>query len=296
MSNNQVYVITGATGWLGRECLELLIHKGVSPNNIYLFASKKQMLKMPFGDFSVYPIDAMKDYLLITPVVFHFAYLTRDKVTTLGRHTYTDACLKITSVITEALKKWLGATLCYASSGAVYDNQYKADYFENNPYGFLKFMDECYFKELCNSIGSRLIIPRIFNISGRHTQNRSQYALTSMIDQAQASQVIHISAKHKVIRSYISAQQLIEVCLLWINDSNDNNFIRFDACSSEAIEITQIAECIKKNKGFSIDIKRDTDNSLEDSIYLGDPKAMSDLCQKYEIKLLSSDEQIQELI
>ncbi len=97
MSNNQVYVITGATGWLGRECLELLINRGISADNIYLFASKQQTLEMPFGNFSVYSLDVMKDFSLIAPIVFHFAYLTRDKVKVLGRQNYTDACLKITS-------------------------------------------------------------------------------------------------------------------------------------------------------------------------------------------------------
>jgi nucleoside-diphosphate-sugar epimerase len=293
MSNDQVYVITGATGWLGRECLDHLVTRGVTKDNIYLFASKQKILEMPFGSFHVHALDTINSFIFVSPIVFHFAYLTRDKVKILGRSHYTDTCLKITATITEALIKWKNFILCYASSGAVYDNQYKADSYENNPYGFLKFMDEFYFKELCHRSNGRLIIPRIFNITGKHTQNRNHYALTSFVDQANQSGLIQINAKHEVIRSYISAQQLIRICLKWMNDKDP--FLCFDACSDEVVEIINIAKIIQKKTAGNIEIHREIDDSLTADVYLGNFKDMDALCTKYKINLLSLAEQIEKL-
>jgi nucleoside-diphosphate-sugar epimerase len=296
MSNDQIYVITGATGWIGRECLEYLITNGVPKENIYLFASRQQTLDMPFGSFAVASLDEMADYVFKSPMVFHFAYLTRDKVNILGRQVYTDTCLSITSMMMTALKSWPHATLCYASSGAVYDGQFKRDYYIKNPYGFLKYMDECSFKEFCHAGGNRIIIPRIFNISGCYTQNRSQYALTSFIDQAKETGVIHIKAKHKVIRSYIMARQLIDICFKWMHDQKGSSFECFDACSDEAVEIGQIAESVQRSCSHVVHIKREIDDSLESDVYLGNAGAIFDLCVKYIVALLPLDLQIKSLI
>lgn len=296
MSNDQIYVITGATGWIGRECLKYLITNDVPKKNVYLFASRQQILDMPFGSFAVFPLDTMADYVFESPMVFHFAYLTRDKINMLGRQVYTDTCLSITSMMISALKTWSHATLCYASSGAVYDNQFKNDYYIKNPYGFLKYMDECSFKDFCHGAGNRIIIPRIFNISGCYTQNRNQYALTSFIDQAKEKGVIHIKAKHKVVRSYIMAQQLIDICFKWMHDQKGSSFECFDACSHEVVEVGQIAEAVQRNYSHVVDIKREIDDSLDDDIYLGNAEAVFDLCAKYAVELLPLDLQIKSLM
>ena len=96
------------------------------------------------------------------------------------------------------------------SSGAVY---WKGTNKENL-YTTQKLQQEREFKSINAQLNSDYIIARIFGVIGSQYDFNKNYAFTSFIKSGMKRESISINSKHKVLRSYLYFENLLEYFLI----------------------------------------------------------------------------------
>lgn len=233
------YVVTGANGWLGSATLEML-RQALGD----VFATRVTAL----GSRQAHPLQALlqwqppHDQALI---IFHYAFLTKDKVSGLSTQEFVER----NAAISTKVRSWIDSGnvrgVVLPSSGAVYDHLlHKSRDPAAGLYGQLKYQDELDFAAVCATHDTRLIIPRVFNLSGPFINKFDSYALASFIQQVLRGQPITIQARRPVRRSYYFIGDLIELCLLLLFKQDTVATECFDAAGDEIVELSELALCV----------------------------------------------------
>jgi nucleoside-diphosphate-sugar epimerase len=172
----------------------------------------------------------------------HFAYLTRDKVSTQNLDDYISGNRHISSTVMHAMRHIGCAGLFMPSSGAVYtkDRMIDAD-MQANPYGVLKYEDEVAFSKLANELNCTAVIPRVFNLAGPFINKTEHYAISSMIRAVLSNQSISIRAAHAVVRSYTHVGDIISLALALMMNKNIKQHI-FDTAGEKNVELSELAQ------------------------------------------------------
>jgi hypothetical protein len=133
-------------------------------------------------------------------LIFHFAFLTREKIHSIGLEDYLSANLEIIQVATETAENNPNALHLVLSSGVASFLQ-TSNIDETNVYAKLKL-------ELENRFTNhRGLILRLLNTSGHHLGINPNYALSEFIVAAKRS--VNIQIKNNVWRTYVDAQEII---------------------------------------------------------------------------------------
>lgn len=295
--SNLSFVIFGSTGWFGQATLDFLLKLNKrSENKFRIVAVAREEKMLPIGEagFMTTPLTHLDTLEIKNPIVFHFAYLTREKIKDMPLSAYIMENLAISTTVAKFLDKWQPLGLVYTSSGAVYDSfplRDKGD-IGKNPYGMLKLYDEAFFEKLSKEIGFKLVIPRVFNVSGPYMTKRNGYGLGSLIDQSKLGKRISIQAKNPIYRSFISIESIIDLSLKYISDPSSLGSILFDACGPEVVEIGELAARIKDVLKSEAKIEREFDPKLESNFYQGNPDKFLQLTKKYNVLISSLESQI----
>lgn len=201
-------MVTGATGWLGKSSINFLLKRNFTINNIMAAASKDGT--MDLGGFNTIPV---QDFFNLNPSeeidgIIHLAFLTRDRVESLTFENYVKFNNEITSkavlLIKTAKPKWV----VNVSSGAVFNSKTKKleQSLENNPYGFLKLIEENELKVAARVVGANLVIGRLWGASGKFMKLNRAYALSDFIFQAYKEKKIVINSDRTVLRRYVDSE------------------------------------------------------------------------------------------
>ena len=84
-------VITGASGWLGRELIRILVGENrISPLNLHLIASTKKKFEINQNVFFTKKYNEIDESQEVENY-FDFAFLTREKINILGPKKYIEA-------------------------------------------------------------------------------------------------------------------------------------------------------------------------------------------------------------
>ncbi len=308
------FIVTGANGWLGKATLAMLYQAlgndfaarvtglGSRPAQINLHAGQT-------GE-STYSIQSLLEWQLPPDqptILFHYAFLTKDKIDqnfSTHTHTYTEEeYIARNHAISEKVQSWIrtGAIrgVVLPSSGAVYDYLHgKSRSPEANLYGQLKYQDELTFSAACDMSKSKLIIPRIFNLSGPYINKFEHYALASFIAQSlstsSTNSTITIHARHPVIRSYYFIGDLIELCLqLLLHQPAAATPLCFDVAGDDIVELGELAQQVATILGNATRIQRPPmlDGVMEDR-YIGNKNAIRKLEMRFGIHPMPLKEQI----
>lgn len=240
-----IYIVTGASGWLGSATLEMLrqaLGKDFGSRVIAL-GSRHAQINLPNGQ--THPIKAMLEWKRPPGqpiIVFHYAFLTKDRVGGLSMQEYVAR----NEAISNAVQAWIGSGdvrgVVLPSSGAVYDHLHAKS---RDPaaglYGRLKFKDELDFTAACEASSTGLIVPRVFNLSGPYINKFDSYALASFIFQILSSRPITINARRPVLRSYYFIGDMIELCLRLLFKQTEPVTECFDVAGSETVELGELA-------------------------------------------------------
>jgi nucleoside-diphosphate-sugar epimerase len=249
----QKLAITGASGWLGKELLELLLSKFGSTwvqKQVTAFASKPGKVELSDGTVvNLDPISNLIEYSNIDSLV-HLAFLTRDKASQVPPSEYVHQNLKISSLAIEFIEKNRLKWVATVSSGAVHISGQAAleNSITDNPYGFLKRVEESLLKSACESTGTRLAIGRLWAAGGMQMPVDKKYALSSFIESALSNKLIEVTSRHHVYRTYCDASQFME---LLVCEANSKSFSCFDS-GGEEIELLDLAELIAKETGSKV--------------------------------------------
>ena len=289
------FVITGASGWLGRATLELL--KNVSrefPNNITCFGSSKKVIQLLDGtkvsqfklsDLESYPKQEA-DYLI------NFAFLTKEKSIKLTKKEFLETNRFLSSFISQQALRIEVPNILTMSSGGVYSQDKDlVKSINEDLYGFLKLEEESLFLGLSN-LGRKVIIPRLFNVSGPHVYKHDLYMLPSLVYQAIKGDEMIIHSQTKVYRSFVSLAELMSVVLGSFEGLEMGEGLVFDASGTEVVEIGELALKVKQLLLSEAEIIRGELNEEADNRYLGSTKEYMDLIRELKISSNSLKDQI----
>ena len=276
------YVVTGASGWIGRAALELL-HDRLGPEafgrDVVAFGSAHRALTIhpgltvvqhPLADIAALP---ERDTILL-----HAAFLTRDRAETMTAADYTRGNRAIREAVLAALKPIGVRAAIVPSSGAVYADG-------DGPlarYGALKREDEDAF-----AVAGPSVIPRVFNLSGRHINKPGHYALASFITDALARRAIAIRAAHPVVRSYVAVEELLSLTFAM---ADTGCMETFDTAGENTCELTELADAVARTVS-AVAIERPPVAGIPDR-YVGDRTRYAALLARHEIASTPLDQQI----
>ena len=234
-------LITGGTGWLGKQTASRLIQKFGYDLNLVLTSSKSTDLTIRdkcFKTIQSSQIDLQKDI----DYLFDYAFLTREKIDLLGSKAYFNTNSDLINNSTEIIKRFKPKVVILASSGAIYNSSKFSDAKNHKLYADLKLLQEKCIKEACNESGSRLIIVRIFNLSGNGINKSKVYAIQEFIETAIKNEPIVINSNFQVTRRYCDVDQLIDLLL---ELSSEHESICFDS-GGPLVEIHELARIVKE--------------------------------------------------
>ncbi len=298
----EIFVLTGATGWVGRNFLHVLqkIFPPESFNeNVLAFGSKRteinstayleRQIKIP-----IYPLEIMNAILKNQDnlKIIHTAFLTREKIQNYGIENYIKINKKITSSVEELLDSSRNSQIVIISSGA-------AKLFDNNdrnknkliefPYEYLKYEEE----EILSSKSNSLVL-RIFALSGRFIKDPNLFAIGNFLVSANFGNPIIIKSKNNVIRSYGFAADIANLAVSWLNDKKRKKLsINKINAASLTLNLIELARCITNIYSLP-EVNENVDFKLEENNYSCETHEFLDLLKSYDIKPTELGLQIKE--
>lgn len=293
------FVVTGASGWLGKATLEMLflaLGNSFSSRVTALGSRRSECLVDERQTYVIYPLSEWRPITRQPLIVFHYAFLTKDKVEALNAWEY----IARNNIITEVVKGWIAEGLVQGvilpSSGAVYDHlQSLTRDKAAGLYGELKYQDELTFTSACQAAGCGLIIARVFNLSGPHINKFQSYALASFIVQTLETSSININARYPVLRSYYFIGDLVELCVRLLISQTTPGTECFDVAGDEVVELGSLAQRVLNTLlgTDALPVRRMPllDNAIEDR-YVGQRSRIQELEFSLGIKTQSLDHQI----
>ncbi|PKD38019.1 hypothetical protein CWO84_22505 [Methylomonas sp. Kb3] len=292
--------VTGASGWLGRATLELFsaLYGDEFNQRVSGYGSREQQIVLADGrTVSVRPLaEITHRHTQHTLYLFHFAFLTKDKVGGYSDDEYIRLNKVIQGLVVQVLNQSQVKAVLLSSSGAVYDYLNDSNRDESaNLYGRLKYEDELRFQEICRKADIKLLIPRIFNLSGPYINKLNAYALSSIIANVIARENVLIRANKPVFRSYIYILDLLLICIRMMFSERFENIVCFDTVGDETVEVGELAEKVCKLLDASdLTVERPNIVHGEADSYLGNEQPIKEIIKGFEFPVTGLDRQILE--
>lgn len=267
-------LVTGASGWLGQASLELLAN--VLGNDwldrVFAFGSHPRTLTLrdgtKIGQQSLTELTALPQ---APSLLLHFAYLTREKISSMPVSAYIDTNRMLSRMAAESGIKVGVERAFITSSGAVHAALARPD--DSDPsllYGRLKLEDEERFEAFAYAAPERrAFVARLFNLSGPYINKLDSYALASFIRQARRG-CIQIHARHPVVRSYTSVTNLLGVALGQLLADEAEPFLSVETAGDCEIEVGKLATVVRELVAPDADIERSAVLTEPVDRYVGD--------------------------
>ena len=246
---NYTYIVTGATGWVGKTMLHELqkvLDRDSFNETVYAFASKDSFIQSTgfnTGRIQI-PIYSLSSLLEIVGhkknvLIIHAAFLTKDRIPEIGIDQYIKTNKSITEKVDSLINKVSSCRLSLMSSGAVarIGNEDSDQAMKLNPYGSLKLEEE---KILSNSAETQIF--RIYALSGRFIRDPHKFALGDFLMKARAGLPIIISSPKPVIRGYGHAGDIAKCAIRWLQGNASKGSI-ISTVSNE-LSLSELAEII----------------------------------------------------
>lgn len=282
-------LITGGTGWLGKTAIKYLIQtlgEKEFNNEVIVFGSKDKFLNISEKTIQIHSLKKINNLKISKGniSIFHTAFLTNDKIKSIGLSKYIKKNLEIINCLEKFIENNPTARIVCTSSGAV--NKFLEDGDkENNIYGYLKLIEEKKLSKFRNCL-----ILRIYGLTGYYIHSPNIYALCDFISTALRDKSIIIRSKGKVIRSYVSAETIIEFSFNWLNSGQSNDLI-IDA-TNEKLDLYSLAINISNIIGnVRVFHKNRSEEIFND--YSSHSSDFNNILKKYNIKRLSIVEQLE---
>ena len=253
--------ISGATGWLGLETLEKVLqsHK---VNNLTLYSSDGREISRSSGSslktksfLSAVPNDSLDGFV-------HLAFLTRDKVSSVGYSEYVAKNISLISKACAVLESSRPKWVVLVSSGAILSRDtgdLETDCLKN-PYGFCKRIEENLILDSARTVGANVVIGRLWGATGEFMPPNPAYAISDFILSAASERKIRIKSGGLVFRRYIDAGEFMDT-LIRAASSGVHTIVN---SGGPKIEIGDLATLVS-NEFTGVDISRpEQRNGLDD--------------------------------
>ncbi|MEO7026930.1 MAG: NAD(P)-dependent oxidoreductase, partial [Caulobacteraceae bacterium] len=289
-------IVVGAGGWLGLATLELLhglfgqdFHRHVA-----CFGSNSRTLSLRGGlEVEQQALQALGELTPAPSLVLHLAFLTQEKAKAMSEDAYVEANRAISRRVLEALDPLGAEGLFLPSSGAVYSIDHSGPERSKQLYGSLKREDEDRFAAWAEERGAKVVIARVFNLSGPYINKRSSYALACFIADALAGRPIRIAASRPVYRSYVAISELMSVVLGALTDAPAPP-LAFDTAGDDVYEMARIAEMVGNALGHPLGHERPALRVGDIDRYVGDGSTYGRLRRLYGVTPVGFIDQVRE--
>jgi nucleoside-diphosphate-sugar epimerase len=290
-----IVAITGASGWLGRSTLEVLLASGYDMTKVIALASTKKEIHLSDGTIvQSHPISSTPPEIAETEMLIHLAYLTRDKVKETGFEKYVLTNLDLTSIALSWLEKYQIKSFITVSSGAR-NNQSTGNPetdLRDNPYGFLKRIDELIFEDQCKRRGINSVVTRLWGATGKDMQDAGKYAIGNFVISALEKNRIEITSGHRVVRRYVDSREFMDVCFQLAKAGKSENF---DSGGPE-VEIGELATEIALQLGTGVEVSRAASATQHDDLYFPKGTDFEKLAKSVGVRLSNISLQINNTI
>jgi nucleoside-diphosphate-sugar epimerase len=272
-------LITGATGWLGRELLARL-HRNRPDVEIKCIASSPRQFQLEGTSFQAEPWDAAAVALWRPTLAIHLAYLTREVQESIGLEDYELQNVRLSELALSLYRIPSLRGLVVASSGAALADP-------DGLYGRLKALDEERFREAGQAAGIPTAIARIWSVSGAHCTKPDLFALYDLIRQVRVAPEVRITAQREVWRRYVDAGEYLEICLGAVASGA---FATIDS-GGDLVEIGELVQVIQTTLGVSQAVVR-SEIRYPANHYYATTAAMSDWAESLGVGVADIRQQI----
>jgi len=293
-TNTSKVLVTGATGWLGRETVARVIEgkfEGITQSDLLLASSNGRDLEL--DSLGVYPTVALENLSHRESTnsiegLVHLAFITKDKTTQYSFSEYVAKNIELISAACEIIERDKPKWVVVVSSGAIIDRATLE--IENNvvrnPYGFCKRIEEALIAESARKVGANIVIGRLWGGTGLYMPVKRAYAISDFIESAKESGAIRINSGGEVIRRYCDAGDFMEVL---VRSAIQGDTTTLDSGGS-IIEVGELAKVISARLG-EISISRSEVPTAVDDYY---PRGseFEELAKSVGVQLHGIDEQV----
>jgi len=249
-------VIIGSSGWVASAAQHHFADRHIDFEAPIIFGSREgwsNICRTPILSLDSQPSVIRRTLLGKSLVVFHFAYLTQEKIGA-DQAGYIDAITSMNKKVISIIENYNVAAFVYASSGAAT--------LANDPinrgdtgkilYGKLKAFDEQMFGDICREKGVKYLAPRIFSLAGPFINKHSTYAISDMILQAKRIGQIKLHANKPVWRSYVDVIDFVTVLSHAITKYplSAKKSPVFDVAHTVNVEIEELAFAVASHFGL----------------------------------------------
>ena len=293
-TNTSKVLVTGATGWLGRETVARVLEgkfEGITQSDLLLASSNGRDLEL--DSLGVYPTVALENLSHRESTnsiegLVHLAFITKDKTTQYSFSEYVAKNIELISAACEIIERDKPKWVVVVSSGAIIDRATLE--IENNvvrnPYGFCKRIEEALIAESARKVGANIVIGRLWGGTGLYMPVKRAYAISDFIESAKESGAIRINSGGDVIRRYCDAGDFMEVL---VRSAIQGDTTTLDSGGS-IIEVGELAKVISARLG-EISISRSEVPTAVDDYY---PRGseFEELAKSVGVQLHGIDEQV----
>ena len=297
----ELFIVTGATGWLGRNYLHYLqekIPREEYNEKVFAYGSSEKIISSTaYGinkeiNIKIRPLEDLKKKFLNCPnlYIIHTAFITREKISSHGLKKYIYLNKEISSTLKDLIKSSHGCRCVITSSGAanIAEQNKKDDSFiEHNPYAYLKLHEENLLKDL-----APCLILRIYALLGRFIQKPKKFAIGNFLLNAKSKENITIKSKNRIFRSYVHTKEIVDLSLKWLKQNEEGKSYKLNAASN-TYDLFELGSKVKDIYSIN-EINHSIDNTLPFNDYTCDVDNFKKLLKKYDVTSKSIEEQIKE--
>jgi nucleoside-diphosphate-sugar epimerase len=292
--NSSKVLITGATGWLGRETVARVIEgkfEGITQSDLLLASSNGRDLEL--DSLGVLPTVALetlshRESTNTIEGLVHLAFITKDKTTQYSFSEFVAKNIELISAACEIIERDKPKWVVVVSSGAIIDRASLE--IENNvvrnPYGFCKRIEEALIAESAHKVGANIVIGRLWGGTGLYMPIKRAYAISDFIESAKEKNAISINSGGDVIRRYCDAGDFMEVL---IRAALQRETTTIDSGGS-IIEVGELAKLISARLGQIPITRSETPTPLDD--YYPRGSEFEELAKSVGVQLHGIDEQV----
>lgn len=293
--NDRHIAITGASGWIGRATLDLLMHTlGESfESRVSCYGSSRRPIDLGGGRHVTQRMLSELGALETRQVwVLHLAFQTKDRAEVMTEEAYRSANHAIADTVLDALGRIDAQALFVASSGAATKADDSTASTAMRLYGAMKRDDEARFAAWAEAGGRRAVIGRIFNITGPYINKHDAYAIASFVRDALAGRPIAVHAPREVVRAYVAIRELMSLVFALLGEAHDG-IVRFDS-GGEPLELGEVARIVAEALGGGTVERAPVTDPVPDR-YVGDGAAYAALLERRGIRSVPLDRQVREI-
>lgn len=274
--SKQRFLVTGASGWLGRTFVALASKVG---HDLMLVGSHSRPISIDNHPFFVEKFDINSIKQFKPTVLIDFAFVTREQLDEMSDEDYEKVNYQL---IDQALNIFALPTVRYgmftSSGAAVYPRDALLGTYSDNPYGYLKRRTEDLALQASERLGKKSIVIRPWSLSGTMVMKDYEFAFSSFIRQSFGG-LIEVKSPNPVFRRYVSAEDFVALSVAKLFSSS-NSLEIFDS-GGELVSVVDLAHKIAERQTGKVSVVSRQISSETSDNYCSDNRQWAQECEAF---------------